>query len=62
MEKKEKREKSGYRIQDAELEKALLSGDHAEILEQYIGEASMRRCGRWPKTPTGRMSVVGPGC
>jgi pimeloyl-ACP methyl ester carboxylesterase len=35
----EKEEQSGYRIQDAELEKALLSGDHAEILEPYIGEA-----------------------
>jgi pimeloyl-ACP methyl ester carboxylesterase len=30
---------SAYRLQDHELEKALLSGEHAEILEQYLGES-----------------------
>jgi pimeloyl-ACP methyl ester carboxylesterase len=38
MSAKGKNVPTGYQLQDGELEKALLSGDHAEILEQYIGE------------------------
>jgi pimeloyl-ACP methyl ester carboxylesterase len=39
MEKPEYEKKpSGYQIQDYEVEKALLSGAHADILEQYFGE------------------------
>ncbi len=30
---------SGYRLQDEQLERALLTGEHAGLLEDYFGEA-----------------------
>ncbi|MEJ2169345.1 MAG: hypothetical protein P8X90_27870 [Desulfobacterales bacterium] len=38
-EKESKNADSGFSLQDYELEKALLAGDHADLLEQYLGEA-----------------------